>query len=58
MVFVGVASVAKQVGFRGSVVALDVQTGDQVWKTFMVPDGADGAGVFAVPAIDEQRGML
>ena len=58
MVFVGVASVAKQVGFRGSVVALDIQTGDQVWKTFMVPDGSDGAGVFAVPAIDEQRGML
>jgi len=58
VVYVGVASVAKQVGFRGSVVALNAQTGEQVWKTFMVPEGADGAGVFAVPAIDERRGML
>ena len=58
VVYVGVASVAKQVGFRGSVVALNAQTGEQVWKTFTVPEGADGAGVFAVPAIDERRGML
>jgi polyvinyl alcohol dehydrogenase (cytochrome) len=57
-VFIGVASIAKEVGFRGSVVALDVTTGDLRWKTYMVPEGADGAGVFAVPAIDERRGVL
>ncbi len=57
-VFVGVASVAKQVGFRGSVVALDAATGAVRWQAYMVPEGADGAGVFAVPAIDEARGLL
>jgi polyvinyl alcohol dehydrogenase (cytochrome) len=58
MVFVGVASIAKEVGFRGSVVALNADSGDLAWQTYMVPDGADGAGVFAVPTIDEARGML
>lgn len=57
-VYVGVASVAKETGFRGSVVALDRNSGKIVWQTFMVPDGADGAGVFAVPAIDEARNRL
>jgi polyvinyl alcohol dehydrogenase (cytochrome) len=56
--FVGVASVAKQEGFRGSVVALDAASGKVLWQTFMVPEGADGAGVFAVPAIDTERGFL
>lgn len=56
--YVGVASVAKQTGFRGSVVALDATSGELVWQTYMVPEGADGAGVFAVPAIDENRGLL
>ncbi len=57
-VYVGVASVAKQVGFRGSVVALDAATGDLLWQAYMVPEGADGAGVFAVPAVDESRGLV
>jgi polyvinyl alcohol dehydrogenase (cytochrome) len=56
--YVGVASVAKQVGFRGSVVALNAETGTVLWQTYMVPEGADGAGVFAVPAIDEGRKRL
>ena len=56
--YVGVASVAKQEGFRGSVVALDAGDGTVLWQTFMVPEGADGAGVFAVPAIDVERGLL
>lgn len=58
MVYVGVASVAKQEGFRGSVVALDAASGELLWQTYMVPEGSDGAGVFAVPAIDEARGIL
>jgi polyvinyl alcohol dehydrogenase (cytochrome) len=56
--YIGVASVAKEAGFRGSVIALDAATGEVVWQTYMVPEGADGAGVFAVPAIDEARGVL
>jgi polyvinyl alcohol dehydrogenase (cytochrome) len=56
--YVGVASVAKQTGFRGSVVALEAATGRLLWQTYMVPEGADGAGVFSVPAIDAERGML
>jgi polyvinyl alcohol dehydrogenase (cytochrome) len=56
--YVGVASVAKQVGFRGSIVALDAATGDLLWQTYMVPVGADGAGVFAVPAVDAGRGLV
>ncbi len=57
-IYIGVASVAKEAGFRGSVVALDAATGETRWQTYMVPEGADGAGVFAVPAIDETRGIL
>lgn len=56
--YIGVASIAKEQGFRGSVVALDAATGELLWQTYMVPEGADGAGVFAVPAIDEARGVL
>ena len=57
-VFVGVASVAKEEGFRGSVVALDRATGKIQWQTWMTPEGVDGAGVFAVPAIDTTRRTL
>jgi polyvinyl alcohol dehydrogenase (cytochrome) len=57
-VFVGVASVAKEVGFRGNVVALDAASGAQKWKTFSVPEGADGGGVFAVPVIDLVHELL
>jgi polyvinyl alcohol dehydrogenase (cytochrome) len=58
VVFVGVASVAKEEGFRGSVVAFDATSGQKTWQTYMVPEGSDGAGVFAVPAIDRERGLL
>lgn len=57
-VFVGVASIAKEEGFRGSVLALDAISGEIAWQTFMTPAEADGAGVFAVPAIDPDRGVL
>ena len=58
LVFVGSASIAKEDGFRGGVVALDAATGEITWHTFVVPDGADGAGVFTVPAIDIVRGLV
>jgi polyvinyl alcohol dehydrogenase (cytochrome) len=56
--YVGIASIAKEEGFRGSVIALETADGSTIWQTYMVPEGADGAGVFAVPAIDETRGAL
>jgi polyvinyl alcohol dehydrogenase (cytochrome) len=58
ILYIGVASVAKQTGFRGSVVALDAESGQIVWQTYVVPEGADGAGVFAVPVIDTARNLL
>lgn len=58
VVFVGVASVAKEAGFRGSVVALDRESGIVRWQTYMTPEGVDGAGVFAVPAIDTERRLV
>ncbi len=58
VVYVGVASVAKEAGFRGSVIALDAASGETVWQTYVVPDTVDGAGVFSVPAIDTERGVL
>lgn len=59
--------------FRGSVVALDVETGKVAWKTFMVPDeptprkknsagtqlyGPSGAAVWMSPTIDLKRKAL
>ena len=39
--------------FRGSVVALDVATGAQLWKTYTVPQGYYGGGVWgSTPAVD------
>ncbi len=59
--------------FRGSVVALRVRDGSQVWKTYTVADlprttgktstgtirqGPSGAGVWSAPTIDSKRGRL
>ncbi len=59
--------------FRGSVVALRAETGEQVWKTFTVADapqptrrsatgtqqwGPSGAGVWNTPTIDVRRNAL
>jgi polyvinyl alcohol dehydrogenase (cytochrome) len=59
--------------FRGSVVALDAQTGRQIWKTYTIqqaprpyakaPDGTPlwgpaGASVWSAPTIDTKRGRL
>ncbi len=53
-----VASIAKEVGFRGGVVALDVATASILWHSYVVPEGADGAGVFSVPVVDSERGLI
>src|SRR5205814_1986311 len=37
---------------RGSVVALDAATGQQVWKQYAVPAGFNGGAVWSTPAVD------
>ncbi len=50
--------------FRGSVVALDADTGKLLWQTFMVPDNKgktglySGAPIWQPPAIDAVRNLL
>lgn len=59
--------------FRGSVVALDSQTGKQIWKTYVIPSaphrtgknragrdtwGPSGAAVWTAPTIDKKRGLI
>jgi hypothetical protein len=79
--FVPVASIeetaASQQGyecctFRGSLNALDAQTGEVVWRTFMVPEpqpagknaagvqlyGPAGVGIWAAPTIDVKRNLV
>lgn len=58
VLYVGIASVAKEDGFRGVVVAVDAASGETIWEHYVTPEGTDGGGVFAVPAIDTVRGLL
>ena len=59
--------------FRGSVVALDAQTGKQIWKSYAIPDppgktrvssagaqlmGPAGAAIWSAPTIDPARKLL
>jgi len=54
--------------FRGSVVALRIKDGAQVWKTYMIAEkateraknqwGPSGAGVWSAPTLDVKRGVL
>jgi polyvinyl alcohol dehydrogenase (cytochrome) len=59
--------------FRGSIAALDIATGKQVWKSYTIPDaprptkrnaagtqlyGPSGAAVWSAPTIDVQRGAI
>jgi len=58
--------------FRGSIAALRVRDGRQVWKTYLVPEakrtgqtkrgtpqyGPSGAGVWASPTLDAKRGVM
>lgn len=59
--------------FRGSVTALNVATGEKIWKTFVIDDapektkinkdgnqmfGPAGAAIWSSPTIDEDRGLL
>jgi polyvinyl alcohol dehydrogenase (cytochrome) len=59
--------------FRGSVVALDVKSGEIVWKTYMIAEepkprgtssagvtlwGPSGSGIWSAPTVDVRRGVL
>lgn len=68
-VYVGVASLEEALAafipgyvccsFRGSMLALDVNTGAIVWKTYLAPTGFSGNAVWgSSPAIDPKRGQL
>lgn len=67
-VYVGVASVEDQLAadpgytccsFRGSMLALDADTGQILWKTYTVPDGYSGGAVSgSTAAIDHPRNSL
>lgn len=65
LVIIGVASVELAIPkadytFRGSVVALDTATGEEVWRTYVTDDDVSGAGgsVWSSAAVDAARGML
>jgi polyvinyl alcohol dehydrogenase (cytochrome) len=45
--------------FRGSMLALDLATGQILWKTYMTPEGFPGNAVWgSSPAIDTKRGSV
>ncbi len=73
VVYIGVSSIEETLAldpsypccsFRGSIVALDANTGRMLWKTFDMPDnggrpgGYSGGAVWQPPAIDPKRGTL
>jgi polyvinyl alcohol dehydrogenase (cytochrome) len=55
--------VARQI-FRGSMIALDIRTGQIIWQTFVLPDNGGVPGGFAggafvnPPAIDVENGLV
>jgi polyvinyl alcohol dehydrogenase (cytochrome) len=67
-VYVGVASQEEALAafvhpytlsFRGSMLALDVNTGAIIWKTYTAPDGYTGNAVWgSSPAIDTKRNQV
>lgn len=72
-VYVGVSSIEESLAvnpaypcctFRGSMVALNAQTGQLLWQTYTVPDnngnpdGYSGNAIWQPPAIDPERGSL
>jgi len=68
-VYVGVASQEEALAalvpgypccsFRGSMLALDVDTGQILWKTYMAPEGFSGNAVWgSSPAVDARRGQI
>jgi polyvinyl alcohol dehydrogenase (cytochrome) len=44
--------------FRGYLSALDRMTGEIVWSSYTVPEGARGASIWSTPSIDVEGGMV
>ncbi|MGD8323373.1 MAG: PQQ-binding-like beta-propeller repeat protein [Gammaproteobacteria bacterium] len=58
--------------FRGAITALDAGTGDQIWKTYVMPEprprglsstgkqlwGPAGAAIWSSPTVDPRRGVI
>src|SRR5581483_1632710 len=44
--------------FRGSVLALDANTGKILWQTFVMPTGYSGGAIWQQPAVDTTRGLI
>jgi polyvinyl alcohol dehydrogenase (cytochrome) len=66
-IYVGISSLeetfADQPGyacctFRGSVVALNANSGKILWQTFVMPSGYSGGGIWQQPAVDTTRGLV
>jgi polyvinyl alcohol dehydrogenase (cytochrome) len=63
VVFVGAASKAEMqdrpTTFRGSVLALNADTGKILWQTYLTKEGYSGAGVWgSTPAVDHDAGLV
>ena len=63
VVYVGTSSKAetldRPVTFRGSVLALDAQTGRILWQTYLAPQGYTGAAVWgSTPVVDRGTGLV
>jgi polyvinyl alcohol dehydrogenase (cytochrome) len=68
-VFIGVSSLEETLAalvpnypccsFRGSMLAVDANTGAIIWKTYMMPAGYSGGAVWgSSPAVDTKRGQV
>jgi polyvinyl alcohol dehydrogenase (cytochrome) len=68
-VYVGVSSLEEALAafipgypccsFRGSMLALDLETGEILWRTYMAPEGYSGNSLWgSSPAIDTKRGQV
>jgi polyvinyl alcohol dehydrogenase (cytochrome) len=67
VVYVGISSLDEfyaadpnyTISFRGSILAVNGNTGQTIWKTYIVPDGYTGGSVWgSTPAVDHSRGLL
>jgi polyvinyl alcohol dehydrogenase (cytochrome) len=68
VVYVGTASLDEfyaafipnyELAFRGSIMAVNGNTGQVLWKTYVIPDGYTGGAVWgSTPAVDHSRGSL
>lgn len=60
IVYIGVSSVeayptGDPIAFQGSMVALDPDSGDVVWRTYLATGDQYGAGVWSTPAVQDGR---